>query len=112
MFAAYYNYFKQTYECVNELADSYGSATNSNGNLFYATEPQYTSNDILRNYTPYRELSCVMCSGYNGGTAPPPPPPPPAPPAAVGEIWTRWGRSDCPTGSTLVYAGQGAGAVS
>lgn len=112
VFSNYYEYQKQTFECINEDADSYGSTSNSNGNLFYPTEAQYVNSAILRNYLPYYELSCVMCSGYNNGTAPPAPPPPPPPPEAAGEYWTRWGRADCPSGSVLVYAGQGAGAVS
>eukprot|EP00049_Salpingoeca_infusionum_P023736 m.13631 g.13631 ORF g.13631 m.13631 type:complete len:4451 (+) comp5977_c0_seq1:73-13425(+) len=99
---------KSTYVCVDENPESGGTPTDENGLLFYATEMQTANGRIRPEYAPYQELPCVECSGYASGKAPPSPPPPP-PPRATGEIFTTWGRRDCPTGSNLVYNGFAAG---
>lgn len=51
----------------------------------------------------------VICLGYTLGNAPPPPPPPPPPTVTSGgDIFIRWGRTVCPSSSTLVYTGTSA----
>lgn len=71
---------------------------------------QFAGGRILDGYTNHYELACVTCRGSSSGKVPPPPPVSPAS-TAKGEVFTRWGRRDCPTGSQLLYDGMGAGAV-
>jgi hypothetical protein len=59
------------------------------------------------------DYDCLLCppppSTPPSPPAPPSPPPPPSPPGG-GAVYTRWGSTSCPSGSTLLYTGFMAGA--
>lgn len=96
--ASYYSHkSKINWECVDESSESGGSSS-SNAYL-YQTEIECGSIKCRNQedrYVQNREVTCAVCS-------------PPA--SRRGIVFTRWGRSVCPSGSRLVYSGFAAGSL-
>jgi hypothetical protein len=66
---------------------SRNEAGNNDGNLLYTSEMESGSSDE-KAYAPNVDLGCATCAGSPGGT-----------------IFTRWGHTDCPQGSSRLYSG-------
>ena len=69
------------------------AADNSASSNWYPVEDS-SSGGLPSPYIDNQEISCAQCSTADGPT------------------YIRWGRSTCPTASSLVYAGHGAGGAS
>eukprot|EP00045_Choanoeca_perplexa_P018407 m.290873 g.290873 ORF g.290873 m.290873 type:complete len:3950 (+) comp17810_c0_seq1:79-11928(+) len=108
---AYSGYARQDWQCIDLQADSLNTGTvNQNGALLYSASLHPVNGRSLSPTAEgdYKELDCVVCNGNTNGAGYVPPTPPP-PPTGKGEVWTRFGRRDCPAGSVLVYFGVGGG---
>ena len=94
---SYYSHkSKINWECLDENSES-GGSSGSVGGYLYQTEIECGSIKCRNQedrYVQNREVTCAVCS---------------SPANRPGVVFTRWGRSTCPTASKLVYSGFAAG---
>lgn len=83
--------YRGQYVCVDAQAEGIGSNGLEGGHLLSPVEASNRFN-MLQGYSQGFELSCVVCGSVNSGS-----------------VYTRWGRTTCPTSNSLVYAGRMAG---
>jgi len=79
------------YVCMDRNAEGAGSTGTEGGHQLSPVEATTTGNTI-EGYNQGYELSCVVCGSQ-----------------ASGSIYTRWGRSTCPSSNSVVYTGRMAG---
>lgn len=96
LFAAHYSHYKSNWVCVDREPErlSYHSGS---GGWWYPTEIECgsISCDVVEGrYGQNKEVTCAVCSTDT---------------ERYGVVYTRWGRSDCPSGSRVAYTGQAVG---
>jgi len=92
--AAHHSQWRAEWQCVDEAQKGHAenNAGNNDGVLWYQAE--YECGSIpCGPYTQNKEVACAMCGVSDD----------------AGAVFTRWGHTECPTDSKLVYEGVVAG---
>jgi hypothetical protein len=87
----YYSYEKGEYVCVDFNSEGGTGSSGTNSDRWYTVEMTDCGNVLCPPYVNNREITCVVCI---------------PPPKSTGDVYTRWGRSVCPTGAHELYKGQ------
>ena len=96
LFAAHYSHYKSNWVCIDGKPDTLSYHSGSGG-WWYPTEIECGSiscDNVEGRYSQNKEVSCAVCSADSERNS---------------VVYTRWGRSDCPAGSRVAYAGQAVG---
>jgi hypothetical protein len=88
-----YNRYKGEFVCVDQHPERVTVRNNYNQDAWYPTEFQCGTLPCPP-YNNDRELTCAVCS--------------PASDSQTGTVYTRWGRTVCPSDNALVYQGRAA----
>ena len=96
LFAAHYTHYKTNWVCVDGEPETLTYHAGS-GDWWYPTEIECGSiacDSTENQYGQNKEVTCAICSADT---------------ERYSVTYTRWGRSDCPSGSRIVYSGQAVG---